>query len=301
LELSGGVTCGAFLKDFSKLLIGDATGKVHLLGMDDDDGDESGSSLGDSPISQTATGLHLGNLSSTRRRPKVLIPHPEPEPPAGYMAEEQETARDMALKFLNEGHITQHPDQRIGAIQGPNYGETIYCNYEAHEDNDGTKPLRPEWQAQQQEQLLRPPTELKIPRLSVKLRRSSAALHVKNSKLDLDISSLSASVRDELERDGVDFGFAPDSDFEYELLPRERAFKGWNKDRKCKVTKEDEKKSQSHLKTAAEAESEEWFETDQGAVCGEKRPCNELGTAEDEVGTDEGTVRGEKKRRQENL
>lgn len=296
MELSGGVTCGAFSKDFSKLLIGDATGKVHLLEMDDDD-DESGSSLGDTPILKIATGLHLGNLGSTRRRPKVLIPHPEPEPPAGHMVEEEETARDIALKFLNEGHITQHPDRRIGAIQGPNYSETIYCNYEAHEDNDGTKPLRPKWQAQQQEQLLRPPTKLKIPRLSVELRSLSTALHAKNSKLDLDISSLSASVREELERDGVDFGFAPDSDFEYELLPRERAFKGWNKDRKGKETKEDEKKPHSHLKTAAKAESEESFGTDEGAVRGEKRPHNDLGTVEDEVGTDEGAVRGEKKRR----
>lgn len=165
------------------------------------------------------------------RKPKVIIPHPEPPPPAGFgleTDEEEPTAQDMAQIYLDEGQLKVHPDRGIGAVQGPNYAETLLFRYEAHEDNDGTSPLLPEWQAKQRYEVQSQEESLNLPYLPV-VKNSDPELHAKNMSLDLDFSRLSLSTQNELRRDGVDLGFEPERNFDYELLPRFEMFKKQNR------------------------------------------------------------------------
>jgi hypothetical protein len=230
LSLSGGVSAGAFSKNFSKLLIGDATGKVHLLGISDEEleGNEridTERTIRNQPSQQKPRGFAATlPAKAAKKVPKVIIPHPEPAPPAGFQfgMEVEQSAADMARAYLEEGQITLLKNRRIGAVQGPNYGETLFYRYEAHEDNDGTMPLLPEWQARQQWHIQGEMANLSLPRLLV-LTGSSSADHLRNAALDFDFSRLSLETQAELQRDRVEYTF--DGLFDHESSPRTKIFK----------------------------------------------------------------------------
>jgi hypothetical protein len=229
LSVSGGISAGTFSKNFSKLLVGDATGKVHLLGVDDSDLEDEevpeGASANPS-VGQRLTGFEAGPPPSTRR-PKVIIPHPEPLRPVAFQQRitgDEETGQSIARTYIEEGQLALHPDRGIGVIQGPNYAETLLYRFEAHEEDDGTRPLRPEWNTRQQFHLHSQVSHLQLPRLP-DVRSSNSEHHLTNKALDLDISRLSLSVREALERDGVDIDFEEDHVFEFGLTPRSSIFK----------------------------------------------------------------------------
>lgn len=230
MSLSGGISAGAFSQDFSKLLIGDATGKIHLLEINDDEppGDNSipsGRAVGAQPASQDLRGFAATLAArSAKKVPKVIIPHPELAPPAGFGSEMEAdlSAQDMARAYLEEGQITLHPDRRIGAVQGPNYAETRFYRHEAHEDHDGMKPLLPSWQARQQSKIQERVDRLTLPRLP-SVKSSSSAGHEENTRMDFDFSKLSTETQAELERDRIDLGFDIEYKFDFEL--RTRIFK----------------------------------------------------------------------------
>lgn len=187
--MSGGITAGSFSKDFSKLLIGDATGKVHLLSFDDSDLEE------ETPDTCNKAGP---------KRPKVIRPHPEPPPPKYSEADAapegpEKTGQELAGEFLREGQLSLHPDPGIGAVQGPNYAETNYFRLEAHEESDASKPLLPEFQAVQRYETSQDNLCTELPRLLV-MQCSDLKLHSRNVALD--------SV---LAEEGVDF------DWDYKL------------------------------------------------------------------------------------
>lgn len=229
IAVSGGISVGAFSKDFSRLLLGDSTGKIHLLGIDDLD---PGSGKG--RASQGAVNITIGRShrisGPPANRPKVIIPHPEPEPPVGFgvcAAGTDETAKKMARHYLEQGQLTLNSDRTIGAVQGPNYNETeLHCR-EGHVDNDSSKPLLPEWQAQQQYKVWEErigPEFTCLPNVE----SSDQILHVKNLSLDFDISSLPEGAQELLEKERVDLDFKDEHTFDYELLPRSKVFKDRN-------------------------------------------------------------------------
>jgi hypothetical protein len=228
LEVSGGISAGAFSKNFSRLLIGDATGKVHLLGIDDSDLEE-GNFTGLS-TSSTSSLRGLGNvesLSRSMKRPKTIVPHPEPPAPEGPEMKVEEielTGPDIARVFLEEGQLALHPDRKIGAIQGPNYHETQLYRSEAHEYQDETEALLPEWQARQQCELRKHDEDLRISLLP-KAKCSVPTLHPKNVALDFDLSRLSLETQGELRRDRIEFDWDEDHMFEHEMLPSLKIFK----------------------------------------------------------------------------
>ena len=159
------------------------------------------------------------------RRPKVIIPHPQPDPPADFEREESQlTAQELALQYLEEGHLTMHPDPSIGAVQGPNYAETLLFCYEAHEGAEGSLPLLPEWQAKQRSEIQSREEHLRLPRLP-KVKTSNRSQHAQNLSLDFEFARLSLAAQQELIRDGVDLDFEPDTKFGFELLPRAAVFK----------------------------------------------------------------------------
>jgi hypothetical protein len=194
--VSGGITAGTFSRDFSKLLIGDATGKVHLLGFDDSDLDE------ETPDTCSKAGP---------KRPKVIRPHPEPPPPKYSEAEavpedREKTGQELGVEFIREGRLRLHPDPGIGAVQGLNYAETNYFRLEAHEDNDASKPLLPEFQAVQRYETSQDNLGTELPRLPL-VRCSDLVLHSRNIALDSTLA-----------KEGVDFDW--DYKLESDVTPR---------------------------------------------------------------------------------
>ena len=203
LAASGGVSAGAFSKDFSRLLIGDATGKVHLLGIKpEEDG-----------IAKWVSTMPL------RRRPKLLIPHLEPPAPPNYESAIEESGCEISRQFVRSGHIILHPSPLVGAIQGPNYLDTGLFRTEAHEDQDGFKPLSKEWQDRQHHSVTYRTKPLRVERLP-HLKSSNLAGHLANMSLDFDLSKLSLATRQMLKKDQVDLDFKDEYLYEYEELPK---------------------------------------------------------------------------------
>jgi hypothetical protein len=222
LVLSGGISAGAFSKDCSQLVVGDATGKVHLLSINDSDLEERPAQPAQpiNPIQHRHSLQRGGLLPSNIKRPKVLIPHPEPPPPIGFDlgADVEQTGKELAQTYVEEGMIKLHEDPAIGAVQGVNYHETGLFLTEAHENRDGTAPLLPSWQSKQQFEIQRQKIETRIPTLP-RIKSSHPATHKKNMSLDLDISKLSLSTQEELRRDRVDFKWDNTYNFNNELFP----------------------------------------------------------------------------------
>jgi hypothetical protein len=244
LSISGVITAGAFSENYSKLLIGDATGKVHLLGLDDeDDEDPHDNSENKSIITNRldhasavlakGSQLVIPSLESFYpstvlvKKPKVIIPHPEPPPPPGFgihIEGGKATAQEMAKFYVIEGQLQIHPNRAVGAIQGPNYAETRLFRREAHENNDPNQPLISQYKAKQRYEIQSQVNWLKLSFLP-KVISSDPLLHERNLKLDLDFSRLSLSTQKELKQDGVDLDFEPAEGFDYELLPSLSIFK----------------------------------------------------------------------------
>ena len=206
LEASGGITVGAFSRDFSKLLIGDATGKVHLLTHDDSDLDEEDQAFSKPRSKASPSPRSRALRKAFAKRPKVIVPHPEPPPPLQSESEVtvvERSGQELALDFLGDGRLRLHPDPAIGAVQGPNYAETNLYRLEAHEDCDVSKPLLPEFEAKQQHEKSRKTEKIEFIELPP-VQCSDLALHARNVAFD--------SI---LEREGVDL----DWDYRFEVEP----------------------------------------------------------------------------------
>ncbi|KAI6249168.1 hypothetical protein HI914_02212 [Erysiphe necator] len=233
LELSGGISCGAFAKDFQRLLIGDSTGKIHLLGIDDSDISEderiSSNSFKSKNIPQ-----NLGSLPLSIKPPKIVIPHPEPLPPKGYTNRNMEKpCEKVCQELLSEGVLRFYPGK--GIFQGPKYQNSNLYRAEAHEHEDIRRPLKPEIMSTQQFLKDDKVTSIQIPTLP-RVRRSHLAAdhkaHLKNINLDFDLSKLTLKTRQELKRDRAELDWNDAHSFEYELTPRSTIFTKETKSRR---------------------------------------------------------------------
>lgn len=134
LKAQGGIACGVFSNDFMQLLIGDATGHLHLIQALDDD-------------SNTRDPLVL---PISRR--KHMIPHADPQPPQISSNDnmQDEGVEQIHRKYLEEGVLREYPmnipgfEHRKKVGQGPRYGELALYRNELHVDEDHDKPLLPE-------------------------------------------------------------------------------------------------------------------------------------------------------------
>ncbi|RKF61411.1 putative wd repeat-containing [Golovinomyces cichoracearum] len=229
LELSGGISCGAFRKDFKKLLIGDSTGKIHLLGIDDSDISEDECVQVD-PIHAKIFFSRNSNLQLSRiRRPKIVTPHEEPPPPkCSESIHPKKSYQEECQTLLNNGILQMYPGR--GVFQGPHYINSGLYRAEAHENGDIQRPLKSMFiTIQQFLQDDRLPL-FSFPILSRRDRTSHTAIadqkaHVENMKLDLDFGNLTLKTREELIQDRVDFDFDEDHRFEYEPTPRSAIFR----------------------------------------------------------------------------
>ncbi|RFU32701.1 hypothetical protein B7463_g3680, partial [Scytalidium lignicola] len=226
VSVSGGISVGSFSKDFSKLVLGDASGKVYLLEVRHGQDLVNTQTRDDNAFPED---IHadLIQFSATGRRPRLIVPHPEPEPPCpapGMTLGPELSGRQLARTFIEEGQLTLHPDRAIGPIQGPNYHETHLYRKECHQDGDENKPLLPVFQTKQREEIGKNQSKLNIPYLP-RVTSSDQKSHEDNVALDLDMSGLSLRCREELKLEGVDLDFEEEYTFEMELMPPSKFFR----------------------------------------------------------------------------
>ncbi|OIW27555.1 WD40 repeat-like protein [Coniochaeta ligniaria NRRL 30616] len=208
LEVPAPVSFGQFSPDMSKLVIGDASGRVSFLSVDENE----------QKPAQVLSLASLGLLSGKRkiRRPQPVIRHPEPDPPAIHRKEhDDEKGIARARAYLQKGQITLTGNPVVGAVQGPNYAETGLYRKELHADDDPTQPLLASQNSLQQDAVWRPKFERRAQQLRP-LRENSKLpdRHVENLGKDLDLAQLSEETKEELRLAGALVEM--DYDFEYE-------------------------------------------------------------------------------------
>jgi hypothetical protein len=198
LEVSAPVSFGMFSPDKSKLVVGDASGRVFLLLIEG----------GEEEVSASYLKLQLpGGTKRQFRRPKPIIPHPEPAPPTRDNEGrpiKQETGILRAKAFLEEGQLVQHSNPTVGVVQGINYHKTGLFRKEAHSDDDPTKPLLAQYDALQQENVKMFPGRRRDVTRPIKRLGHVDKLHLENLSLDLNLETLSPRTRLYFKEDGVD-------------------------------------------------------------------------------------------------
>ncbi|KAI8955880.1 WD40 repeat-like protein [Xylaria longipes] len=147
IEVAAPITYGAFSPDYTRLVIGDGSGRVYLLALEDPEDEDPPPN----PAGVSAGFLNVKTSSGNQRavrRPRPFLPHPELPPPGGNnLMEGQESARE----YLNTAQLVLHPDPTVGAVQGANYAGTCLFRAEAHVDENPNEPLLATFQSKQQD------------------------------------------------------------------------------------------------------------------------------------------------------
>jgi hypothetical protein len=237
LSLAGAIISGAFSKDFSKLLVGDATGKVHLMSINDSDleggpvamgfknsppKEGSGKSATEKERNTEITLQQLleqrnGLLSKSIKRPKLIIPHKEPPPPEGLEINQprDETSAEIAKQYLKKGWLEQRGS--LGVFQGANYQETGWYDLKAHEDGEKDRPLLSQFHEDQQ-YVMQQKASVSLDLLR-QVKSSNKEKHEKNMGTDLNLTCMSRETKEALESEGVEIEGQFDHTFTYELFP----------------------------------------------------------------------------------
>lgn len=268
LHCPASVSFGVFSPNKSKLAVGDASGRVFLLSVEDgiENNDEDGDFLSEDdeidPVDDkkkvvegvdprpNGPGHSNGLLRSSHRTFKhhppeiirhatppplrqvlpVQAPSPGPAANAGMVNIAAATADDdgddndsglaRARAFLSSGQLVVAPDPTIGAVKGPNYADTELFCLDFHQDRRPENPLLAQFDRQHQENRPRAST---LPSWQRALRSvfpgknpSVQILHQSNIARDLDVDSLPAETRQELElADRAALLHLGDNDYDY--------------------------------------------------------------------------------------
>lgn len=203
LYVPSAVSCAMFSPDRSKLVVGDASGRIFVLSLDPDNVKPS-STLSTPPPGKTRSG--------PRCPPDTITQHYEPAPPPCNVAgrpidPETLTGVYIAHAWLAADQVVLHPHRTIGAVKGPRYAETgMFCR-EFHLHEDPAQPLLATQEVLQQEsrvhrggngggrmRVLKPPREYE----------ALAARHERNKGVDLDVEGLEEETRRGLEAEGAE-------------------------------------------------------------------------------------------------
>ncbi|KAK3304527.1 WD40-repeat-containing domain protein [Chaetomium strumarium] len=190
LEAPAPITAGMFCPDKSRLVIGDASGRVYMLSVEE----EKKQQLATLKIPLPGSGYKL------LHRPPSIIPHPDPPAPT-HDAEGRpivaETGPALGHNYLASQKLERHPNPTIGVVQGPRYAETGLFRRDLHFNEDPNQPLLARWEAIQQEAAkpLRPYLSKRRDQ-AMALRplqeiESLRRVHNKNTGVDCDIQALS--------------------------------------------------------------------------------------------------------------
>lgn len=179
VRLSGGVSSGAFSPEMTHMLIGDATGKVHLLNIKETEPAEE----------------------PPKVCPKLVTPHPQPDEGSKWAGKGGEISSDL----IRTGIIVIDKNKEVGAVQGPAYDAKKWYCAAAHQDGDPMKPLLPEFADKQQWKRTwaregSQQKQLSLPRLP-KAREFIMAKFAKGRKLELDLLHLDTETLTALQRE----------------------------------------------------------------------------------------------------
>ncbi|KAK8107716.1 uncharacterized protein PG998_009729 [Apiospora kogelbergensis] len=227
IECAGPVTFGAFSPDQTQLAVGDGSGRVYLLSLDEGEREEV------KPIATATTGLwsvQLDGQQKNFRRPRPFIPHAEVPPPASAPAH---TDAVIGNEYLEQQVLQLHPDRTIGAVQGPNYAACGFYRVEAHVNGDPSQPLLEDIERKQQHSAKNSssenPQQGTITRVRGVMKNYSSFAatrenHWRNSLLDLDVAGLEEGVKAELDIAEPDFDLMyEEDDFHVEEMYDESA------------------------------------------------------------------------------
>lgn len=219
LEAPGPISFGAFSPDYSKLAIGDATGRVFMLSVDKRDEPESHN-------------MTLPGTTRRIRRPMPLIPHPEPPPPSTEGDSDSDLTDDdfdvdiatySRRMYLDSRELVLTSNPVIGAVQGPRYEHSGLFRKDAHLDNNPLLPLLASFERNQQESTV---SSRGMRRRSLRRIRNPGApdpvleaVHEENRAKDLDLEKIESHDMEELVRAGALLNISEDWGFNYEEMP----------------------------------------------------------------------------------
>lgn len=227
LEAPGPISFGGFSPNKSKLAIGDATGRVFLLSLDERDVPE-------------ASYITLPGTTKRIRRSKPFIPHPEPLPPyAGTNADEHDIDNETSdseigtytrRTYLDTQQLTLTDNPVIGAVQGPQYQATGLFRHDAHLQEDPTLPLLANFECRQlnseaasRGRRRRSMRRVKNPGLPDKRLQG---VHADNQRRDLSVDNIQDKETQELVREAALLAVDEDWGLEFEELPGPDGFLG---------------------------------------------------------------------------
>ncbi|KAK3315275.1 hypothetical protein B0H66DRAFT_502117 [Apodospora peruviana] len=219
IEVPAPVSCGMFSPDGSKLAIGDASGRVFLLSVDNEEDEKA-------PSFMTVRIPGSGKLKRVRP-PKLMIPHPDPDPPQydadGRLTEREgfEAVRSRARGYLQNHQLERHPKPHFGVVQGPRYAELRFFRREYHFDNDPSQPLLAKWERLQDDSnKVKEPQSRRSQFMSIHPVLESARVnhvHEVNMASDLRVEQLPEETQRQLKEDCVDLE-SPEYVFNYDEL-----------------------------------------------------------------------------------
>ncbi|KAI0378438.1 WD40 repeat-like protein [Hypomontagnella monticulosa] len=194
------ITAGAFSPDFKKLLIGDGSGRVYLLDMEDEEEKEGQNNS--AAVSSGFLNVQLDGKQRAIRRPRPFIPHDEVPPPnqdggnEPSNQSEYQLGQQRAMEYLDTAQLILHPDPTIGAVQGPAYPETGLYRAEAHLDGNVEAPLLGGFEAHQRDnQSFVRTTRFPVQRSISTFSQDAWQQHAQNLRLDLDVERLDPATR----------------------------------------------------------------------------------------------------------
>lgn len=206
LEASAQISFGAFSPDCSRLVVGDASGRVFVLSVDEDDG-------------KPPMFIKLpGALSGIKRRmPTEVQHHAAPPPPSGTATMSGVRA---ARDFLAARQLRDTGDPTIGVVKDINYASTGFFRREFHFEHDPTQELFAQHTVRQLEDTKIYSDALPCRTKALRRvtytpddadeivdeeegRRALIRRHEENCKLDLKFENLSLEIRDLLSTDGI--------------------------------------------------------------------------------------------------
>lgn len=202
LEAAAQISFGAFSPDRSKLVIGDASGRVFVLSVDKEDG------------KPPQFDPFLKRLGIQKRKPNEVTPHAPPPPPGSVLLSNQQ----LGHSFVAARQLQYSGDPTVGMVQDTNYAETGLFDKEAHADHDPSGEVLGHVSSRLQENL-KMHANSKVPARTRRLRnlvytqdkavepddarRTLLKKHADNCELDLEFEDLSLELRDVLTRDGI--------------------------------------------------------------------------------------------------
>lgn len=220
LQAPGGIACGVLSSDYTQLIVGDATGHLHLIRAPGDDDDDE---------------THNPLVLPLNRR-KLIVPHPDPGssqnlPQHQIQLGDSETATSdpntyqICQRYIDEGMLRKFPinvpgfEHRNKVGQGPNYNELGLYRRELHVNGDPIQPLLPsakinsKWDGNTQVALQPesfqilppvPPTRKRLQRLDQDLDIDEMLASDASAELKKDLA-VSADCALDMEEDGRDY------------------------------------------------------------------------------------------------